>query len=105
MSKSMRLPAEWLESDAGAIRILFAEMSRWMIRFSPKSLLMVQITERRARRRSTVVKGLPDIGSFLSLIEAPQYEIRSQRCWRKACSTALLPLLGVIILVSSVEVT
>src|SRR5438067_3066919 len=95
MSKSMRLPAGCLSSakssESGAIRILVAERSRWMIRLlRQKRLQIVQMTERRARIRSTVVKGLPGIiRSFVSSIEAPQYEIRIQRCWRERLSSVL----------------
>jgi len=48
------------------------------------------MTDRRARIRLTVVKGLPGIiRSLISLIGAPQYEIRIQRCWRERLSSVL----------------
>ena len=70
--------------------MLVAEMSRWTIRLLQKRLQIVRMTERRARIRSTVVKGLPGIiWSLVSSIEAPQYEIRIQRCWRERLSSVL----------------
>ena len=64
------------------------------------------MTERRARIRSTVVKGLSDIiRSLVSSIEAPQYEIRIQRCWRETLSFVVGKLINSLVAVGFWVVT